>query len=48
MEVSYLMANEWQRLADNVAGGAVFRIVLTLEEQSNGWKIIRHRADKQN
>jgi hypothetical protein len=48
VEVSYIMANEWQRLADNVTGGGVFRIVLTLEDQLTGWKIIRHRADKQN
>ncbi len=48
VEVTYLMANEWQKLSDKSTGSGLFRVVLTLEDQPSGWKIIRHRADKQN
>ncbi len=48
VEVNYIMMNEWQRLADNVSGSGVFRVILTLENQPLGWKIIKHRAVKQD
>lgn len=48
VEVTYVMVNEWQRLADKVTGGATFRVSLTLEAFPEGWKITRHRADKEN
>ena len=48
VEANYIMMNEWQRLADNVSGSGTFRVILTLENQPLGWKIIKHRAVKQD
>jgi len=48
VEVSYVMGNEWQRLSDNLSGSNLFRVTLNLENQPEGWKIVKHRADKQN
>ena len=48
VEANYIMMNEWQRLADNVSGSGTFRVILTLENQPRGWKIIKHRAVKQD
>ena len=44
IQVRYQIENRWQKAIDGSTGGGSFEVLLLVEEQQSGWKIIKHQS----